>query len=234
MGTPGGLLRKNVYCPVCVHKIAFLKPRVGASKPLRHDTDFHTIYSGTNPLYYDIIVCPKCHYAAHGPEFRDIRPEEIKAYQALQSTPAEGDQAVDFTGERDARAALASYRLAVRAYGARAQPHETIGGLYLRLAWLHRETGETAEERAMIREALVHYQRAFEEQKVIKSTLGEVGLLYLMGELNRRIGNGVEAVRWFGRCVARPQIGARPDIEKLARDQWMEAKKQAPADPSAG
>jgi hypothetical protein len=69
---------KSHSCPVCYTD--FKAPTVRQSK-LRSkgsDTDLRPKFAGVDPLKYDVIVCPKCGYAALGRFFDMITPPQAK------------------------------------------------------------------------------------------------------------------------------------------------------------
>ena len=69
---------KSHSCPVCYND--FKAPTVRQSK-LRSkgaDTDLRPKFAGVDPLKYDVIVCPKCGYAALGRFFDMITPPQAK------------------------------------------------------------------------------------------------------------------------------------------------------------
>ena len=69
---------KSHSCPVCYND--FKAPTVRQSK-LRSkgaDTDLRPRFAGVDPLKYDVIVCPKCGYAALGRFFDFITPPQAK------------------------------------------------------------------------------------------------------------------------------------------------------------
>ncbi len=69
---------KSHSCPVCYTD--FKAPTVRQSK-LRGkgaDTDLRPRFAGVDPLKYDVIVCPKCGYAALGRFFDTITPPQAK------------------------------------------------------------------------------------------------------------------------------------------------------------
>ncbi|MCR4807025.1 MAG: DUF2225 domain-containing protein [Lachnospiraceae bacterium] len=69
---------KSHSCPVCYND--FKAPTVRQSK-LRGkgaDTDLRPRFAGVDPLKYDVIVCPKCGYAALGRYFDTITPPQAK------------------------------------------------------------------------------------------------------------------------------------------------------------
>ena len=50
--------------------------------------------------------------------------------------------------------------------------------------------------------------------------MDELKLGYLLGEINRRLGNKDEAVKWFNGILSNPNINSNPMLEKMVREQW--------------
>ncbi|MGQ9631307.1 MAG: DUF2225 domain-containing protein [bacterium] len=113
--------------------------------------------------------------------------------------------------------AIKSFLMASLCYQYRKVPYEVKGGVFLRIAWLFREAGREDRERSFIERALENYTLAFETQSSISGKLGEDGLAYLIGELNRRLGNLMEAERFYAQVLVNRK--ARGSIRRMAEDQ---------------
>lgn len=68
--------------------------------------------------------------------------------------------------------------------------------------------------------------REYKKGNLNSSKLATVGISYLIGELHRRLGNHKEARKWFSQTVTNLQIKGKREIERLARDEWMEAREE--------
>ncbi|HEX3030776.1 MAG TPA: DUF2225 domain-containing protein, partial [Bacillota bacterium] len=98
-----------------------------------------------------------------------------------------------------------------------------LGSLFLKAAWCCRFAGQRDSELEFMFEAAKYYQHVFEhETKDLK--MSEARLLYLIGEMYRRSRKYNDAVKWFSLAVSNPGIKREPEIERLARDQWLQTK----------
>lgn len=195
-------------------------------KPTTRDTDFCQNYEGLSPLYYDVWVCPECLYAAKRKEFLDVKPVAKKKLKEALLQNKGLTKAFNFHAHRDVNSAVASFELAVPCYELKEASDEVIAGLYIRAAWLCREVKQTAREIEYLKKAIEHYLHFFEWKSEAGSKLGEVGIMYILGELYRRVGEYREAVRWFGRVVIHDDIKKLPEIERLAREAWQDARQK--------
>ena len=217
---------KLIQCPVSNTKFTALNVRPDVAKVKTRDSDFREVYEGANPSWYLIYVCPECLFAAYPDDFANVAASEIAAINNTTTQRREIAAAHDLNGERSIEAALAAYRLAVHCYSLRAANHQRMGGLYQRLAWLCRETGDSQTEQRYLAEALLSFRSALEQQKPAEPE-GELMLLYTIGEINLRLGNPVEAVKLFAQASQHPEFKKQPDIQRLTRDRWTEARGMA-------
>ncbi len=220
---------KDVKCPACdlAFKTARVKP--SALKVKMGEADFHKIYENINPLLYAVTSCPGCNYSARNDEFDDrtleYHPQIIKIAMAIKDS----GKNVKFpeTKDSDLETSAKKHLLAIT-FAKLFKPEDplTIAGLYMHLAWMHREAGNAEKDREYLKPALEYYIKTFEKGSHIPEKIGEPGIIYLIGELNRVLGNNTEAVTWFSRVVKHDQIHNFPSIENLARDAWEKVTEE--------
>ncbi len=216
------LYEKKVTCPICGKEFSSMKAKVNACKVASKDEDFCTHYVDVNPLYYEFIVCPSCGYAASENSFKDLTDTDIGLLKAAFS----GRKVVrSFCTERSLEDAIATCKLAIHTAELRKARASTLAGLCLKLAWLYR-FAEDKQEEVFLKYALDNYLEAFDKEGLPIGNLSEVSVLYLLGELSRRLGMYNDAIVWFGKAVSSPDRLNNPRIERQAREQWSLAKEQ--------
>jgi uncharacterized protein (DUF2225 family) len=214
---------KEVKCPAC--DAVFKTPRVKSThlKVKLGEPDFHKVYEGISPLLYAVTVCPECNYAARNDDFDKVtleyHPEIVQIAKAIKASgksvkfPVTADISVDL--------AVKKHLLAITFYRHwKPENPLAIAGLYMHAVWMYRESGNTEKEKEYLPLALEYYTKTFEKGIQIPEKIGEVGIIYLIGELNRMLGKYPEAVNWFSRVVKHDTIGNFPNIEHLAREAW--------------
>ena len=216
------LYSKKVTCPICGKKFSSMKAKVSFCKVEKKDEDFCTHYVDLNPAYYEIFVCPYCAYSASETSFEEIKEEEIKLLKDAFSGRIVGRS---FCTERSLNDAIAACKLAIHTAEIRKAKSSVLAGLCLKLAWLYRFASDKQEE-IFLNYALQNYLEAFNKEEFPIGNLNEISMLYLLGELSRRLGKLNDAIAWFGKAVSNPERGENPRIEKLAREQWILAKEQ--------
>jgi len=217
---------RELKCPNCKEKFTSLSLRKNTFNLISRDTDFCPHYEGINPLHYAIYVCPNCLYAGYQPDFALTSFPEIKKLRENFHPPKNLYAHLKFSSKRKLPEIIASYELALLSYLARKTSYEKRALLHLHLAWFNRDNGDRGKETEHYNLALKLFVESFEKDNLSNSKLGVIGISYLIGDLNRRLGNHQEAIKWFSRTVTHPQIKSKKEIERLARDEWMESRQE--------
>ena len=69
---------KSHSCPVCYNDFKAPTVRTSKLRPRGADSDLRPKFAGVDPLKYDVIVCPKCGYAALGRFFDKLTTPQAK------------------------------------------------------------------------------------------------------------------------------------------------------------
>jgi len=216
------LYSKKVACPICGKQFSSMKAKISSCKVEKRDEDFCTHYENLNPIYYDIFVCPFCAFAASETSFSDISEGEIKLIKDAFSGRIVGRS---FCTERSLKDAIGTCKLAINTAEIRKAKPSVLAGLCLKLAWLYRFAADKQED-IFLSYALNNYLEAFSTEEFPIGNLNEISVMYLIGELSRRLGKFSDAIAWFGKAVSNPERAENPKIEKLTREQWALAKEQ--------
>ncbi|HZC19977.1 MAG TPA: DUF2225 domain-containing protein [Rubrobacteraceae bacterium] len=187
---------KCVYtcCPMC--RYVFRAPRVGTYVTVGREPDLCPKFpgrqeaSGSRLIRYGVTMCPACFFAAregfddldlslverHGLEVRLKEDGLLRVFRA-SPPPWLAFHAADVCGQE-------------RALSAR-----ELGDLCLRASWVCRKERERPFESTFQLRAVRYFLRALEEEGLVGRELSVT--TYLVGELNRRLGNNREALNWY-------------------------------------
>lgn len=216
------LYSKKVVCPICSKQFSSMKAKVNSCKIKKKDEDFCTHYVDLNPMYYEVFVCPSCGYAAPETSLGELTEKEANLLKEAFSGREVGRS---FCDQRSLDDAIASYKLAIYTAELRKANASVLAGLCLKLAWLYRFKGDKQEE-LFLEYSLRNYLDAYDKESFPIGNLNEISMMYLLGELSRRLGKLNEAITWFGKAAASPERKENPMIEKLAREQWALTREQ--------
>ncbi|WP_127507876.1 DUF2225 domain-containing protein [Paenibacillus humicus] len=217
------LYQTAALCPCCGN--GFETPRVRPSfkRAVAVDTDFCSHFKGIHADYYVVRVCPQCGFSTTENSLSSLTDAQKENYYSLYGRMW---QPRSYSGARTSSQALDCYKLALLSAVAAQDKDRLIAGLLHHIAWLYRDEGDSGQEMRFLRHALESYRRVYETEKVDN----DAKLMYLIGELHRRLGERKEAVWWFSRVVNDKRIVDAAMI-KASRSQWQlvrEGNEDAP------
>ena len=220
------LWQKEVTCPVCSHTFITNNYRSKSLTVLKKEDDFHEIYGVINPIAFDIWVCPECLYAAKKEDYETINPEVLEKIAMDKSMRKKAAGDIDFNLVRDYETGIMSYRLAFMCYQFRRATFAFIGSLHLKCAWLARERGDAELEKRELKSVIENYETAFSIGEKISGQISEVGVLYLIGELYRRLGDSNMAVKYLMKVRQNPNADSDKAIVRMASDVMDNIRKE--------
>ena len=207
------LYQIKVKCPCCEQEFQTSRVRPSLKRAVRSDSDFCSYFKDVNPDYYVVRVCPYCGFA-FTENFREyLTPKQKQDYYEKIGVHW---KVKDYGGERTEAEALECYKRALLAAQTTGQNIRVIAGILHHIAWIYRYQGNKEQEDRFLAYALDAYIKVFEEER----SGSNARLMYLIGELNRRLGNYHEAVRWFGRVIRDKSIMDAGMI-RASREMWQ-------------
>lgn len=219
------LYDRTVTCLVCKQTYTTKKVRSRFIRPIQHDTDFCSYYASeeANPLLYYVHVCPHCGFAATE-EFSTYFPPQT--LEAIQQNICVNWRGKNYSSARTFTDAVDTYKLGIYSALLKKERHIALAGLYMRLAWLYRSKQQNEEEQRFMRLALEQYIASYEADDFVHTHMSEVRLLYLIGELYRRLGKEKQAIIYFSRVIARKKETIEKGIVNMAYDRWQEIREE--------
>ena len=217
----------KVKCCNCEHEFETSRVRPSLKKAIRRDADFCSYYKEENPDFYVVRVCPRCGFAS-----TENSADRLSDLQRTSFKERIGKRwkTKHFDGHRSWETALETYKLALLCAQCINDKDRILASLLHHIAWLYRYKGETEQEQRFLQFSLEAYINVFEHDGVGGN---DARLLFLIGELNRRIGDYSNAVKWFSRLINDQRIMDAAMI-RAAREQWgvlREQMKEAKMDP---
>lgn len=213
-------------CPICGEKMQVTKTRSRLIK-VKQDSDFCVHYKDFNPYYYDIWVCSNCGYASDEKHFNTLREKEkVKISEFLKDRKVK----IQYSEVRTREEAVNAFKLAIYFADLIEAPSSRMAGLYLKLSWLYRESGEEEKEQEVLKRALEAYDKALTTERFPIGSMTDTMVTYLIGELYRRTGNKEKAVQYLSRVIGDQRSRMEPAIYNLARDLWQDMRKEEEAE----
>lgn len=211
------LYESTADCPCCEENFPITRVRPSFKNPSTSDTDFCGYYNkGVNPDYYVIRVCPYCGFSFSENSFNRVLSDEQKNLYFSEIGKHWNNQS--FLGERSPEVALVTYKRALMVAQLLKAPDAVIAGYLHHIAWIYRYMKNDSEEQRFLQFALDRYIIVYEKEM---GSDKNARLLYLIGELHKRLGHYHDAVKWFSRVVNDKSIMDAGMI-RASREQWKE------------
>lgn len=217
------LYNTKLTCPVCSKEFDVTKVKAKSCKVSKRDSDFFTLYEDLNPMLYDVWVCENCGYASMSDKFESISVAESKI---VYSNIATRWNSRKFSGERDLDNAIEAFKLALYNHQVRKSKSSEVAKVCLRIAWLYRLKEDSDNEKTFLDFALKAYNTAYSNERFPIDKLDENTCAYMIAELNRRLGNLDESIKWFSSVISSPDARKNASLIQNARDQFQLAKEQ--------
>lgn len=214
--------KKSVECPICKNNFKALNIRSKHIKLKSRDTDLMGAYEGINPNWYDIWVCPKCFYAAFRNDYFKLILKETASFKETKEERGALVKGANFNRERNTYLALLSYQLGACCYSQRKNCSDKVASLFMRAAWLARENKSWSLEKDFLEKSVRNYKKSYEEET--ESSLGQIMVVYLIGEIERRLGNYEESLKYLSRVFDDRDGSKNAEIRRLAHDQYYLVK----------
>jgi uncharacterized protein (DUF2225 family) len=213
------LFQIKVKCIYCEANYQTSRVRPSFKKAIKTDSDFCSYFKTINPDYYVVRVCPFCGFAATENFNERINERQKTAY--YEKIGNQWKQR-DYGKERDAAEAMESYKLSLLTAQAIEEKDRVIAALLHHIAWLYRYDGKQEQEVRFLKFAMEAYDRVYQTER---DSISNARLMFLIGDLNRRLGEYNEAVRWFGRVIHDKQI-VDAGMIRASREQWQNIREE--------
>ncbi|OWR30554.1 hypothetical protein CDO73_11650 [Saccharibacillus sp. O23] len=207
------LFQVNAVCVCCENTFQTSRVRPSFKQTTRRDTDFCAYYKNENPDFYVVRVCPKCGFAFTENSASKLSAEQRKRYEEKVGASSKKKE---YGGKRTLDEAMETYKLALICAQVVQDKERIIASLLHHIAWLYRYAENEEQERRFVGFARDSYIRVYETEAAGPS---DARLMYLIGELCRRLGEFNEAVRWFSRVIHDQRIMDAGMI-RASREQW--------------
>jgi uncharacterized protein len=224
----GELRSVRTKCPLCSH--VFLAPHVGTYATVRRETDLCPKFpgrqsDGSRRIRDSITMCPVCSFAA-SEDFSDLDLTFDERYDIEERLQEDGLLKV-FRASPPPWLAFHAAEVCGQERGLR---FRELGDLCLRASWVCRKEREHPFESTFQLRALRYFIRALREEGLYGRELSVT--TYLVGELNRRLGNHREALNWYVNAERTLGDEAGRDaslawLDRLISEQSKLAREQA-------
>jgi len=219
------LFTRTIKCPACTNSFSTTNVRISYPKTHEISTDFCVTYQDeeNSPYLYYVNACEKCGYAFT----KNSLPLTRDSIKVIQQKISNNWTPHSFGNKRSLEDAVNVYKLAIYTSIIKNEKCYLLAGLLLRLGWLYRKMNNIEPEERFIRKAYETYQKSYDLADYIGSEMSEIRILYLIGELARRLNEFESAIFYFSKVISHPNSHFEKGIVEKAREQWHFAREEA-------
>lgn len=213
MAIPTYTFMNTITCPVCGDNFEAISVKARSPRVISRDSDFFIRYSVINPYLYDVIICSSCGYSSMKSEFNKIKKFQIDLVKN-KITPKWKCKFYPtiFTEQ----IAIERYKLALLTAVLTDSKTSTKSMICLKTAWIYRLLDDTKNENILLEQALDGFQEVFFNETLPVYGLDTFSLMYLIGDLSRRLNKNDDALKWYSKTLT--SIDSPYKIKELARD----------------
>ena len=183
------------------------------------DTDFRPHFLGLDALPLMVHACPRCCFAGYESDFEKVEPA-VKRFVLTEELRA--DEIIGGE-EREHLRGSSKYMLAARCRAADPAAREIeVADLYLRAAWCARSENLRDREQQCQSEAVLRFEQALDTGSVEANERPTI--LYLVGELYRRLGMFDVACDYFDEALHSAEEAGDPHLVALIQQQEQAAR----------
>jgi uncharacterized protein (DUF2225 family) len=206
------LFDKQVICPVCNSHFKSKTVKSKSPRVVSKDSDFFIRYSVANPYFYDVLICNSCGYAAMRIDFEKLK---IHKKELVFSNVTPKWKPREYPDILDEKLAIERYKLALLNALLLNLPDSTKSMISLKIAWMNRLLDNSTQETLFLKQALEGFNNAYINEIFPIYGLQRDSLMYLLGELSRKLGNYQDALLWFSRTIV--STNSSHKVKEMAR-----------------
>ena len=227
------LFDKSYECPVCDEKFKTPTVRAGKARMIASDSDLRPKFDNIEPLKYDIVLCPRCGYAALTRYFPNITTPQAKLVKqgiSKNFTPISSKKS--FTYDE----AFSRYQLALGNAVVKKGKASEKDYLCLKMAWLLRSKAENldpeadnykeeyeqtlADEKELLQNALDGFIAARQSENFPMCGMDEMTLDYIIAVTAMKFEQYETAAKLISAVLASPVANKR------MKDRCREIKEE--------
>ncbi|WP_010294327.1 DUF2225 domain-containing protein [Clostridium senegalense] len=219
------LYKKTIICPVCENTFKQLALKSNSYRMISKDSDFFIRYDLINPYFYDVYVCEHCGYSALKVDFNKITERQK---ELVKTNISQKFKSRTYPETYTREIAIERYKLALLNATYINSKAGTKAMICLKLAWMYRlgtSDKDKELERTFLTSALEGFEFAFSKESLPIYKMNKFILMYLIGEINRRLGNYNASLNWFSRVLTTPGVSSTlKDLTRTQRDLIKESQ----------
>ena len=218
------LYEKAYECSACGNQFNNTTAKKGKLRFESSEIDLRPVYTPIDPIYYDVVLCKKCGYAAMQQYFNKISDRQGELIMSQIGT------SFRFSGYPlilSADQAIERYKLALLTAMTKNSTSGEKAIICMRLTWLYRDKNDENNVRLFLQNTYKGLSEAYTKDTFPIGGIDEVTTAYLIGEMAFRLGDHGGSLKWLGGVIT--NRNASPRLKEKAqeiRDKIRDSKPE--------
>ncbi|WP_246945713.1 DUF2225 domain-containing protein [Bacillus pinisoli] len=219
------LFDKTVTCAACTNTYTTKKVRSRFVRALRSDSDFCSYYADeeNSPLLYYVSVCPECGFSTSDEFSSKFPPQTL---HTIKTSISANWTYKDYGNKRTVKEAIEAYKLASYSATLKKEKAIVLAGVYMRLAWILRKEKDHEQEMRFMNLAVNAYTQSYINEDFQSTDMSEIKLLYLIGDLYRRLGEEKQAAVYLSKVIQQQTSTLEKRMVEMAKEAWQEIRER--------
>ena len=205
---------KETKCPVCEHTFKVRMVKSASPRIQSKDGDFYVKYDVISPYFYDVWLCNHCGYSSMKADFNKIKEHQKDLISSKITSRWHGKIYPEIY---DVNIAIERYKLALYNSVIMEATSSRKAMNCLKIAWMYRLAEDKDNELLFLNQALEGFSDAFLNESTPIYGMDHGTLMYLIGELYRRVNDFENASLWFSKLITAGNVDQK--IKEMARTQ---------------
>ena len=206
---------KSFKCPVCNTESKLPAIRSSSVRLIETDTDFMPVYKDPNPLYYFVVFCQFCGFAAMPTAIKNMTSKQKQLIRDKISATWKFNK--KYPSYYNPETAIEIHKLALYNAVVSDEKDSIRSIISLHIGWLYRILRDAGNEKIFLGMAREGFERAYINELGAVAGLDKSNQQYLIGELLRRTGDGESALNWFRLVLVDREANYK--VKEMARDR---------------
>ncbi len=193
--TDAKFLHTNEHsCPVCNTRFNEKNVLFSLLRTVKTNLDLRVQYMDFEPLWYAVMVCPKCKYANTEKGFANIGTFESKNILTRLNDAGVEKINMVYTEQRSIDDVFIAFYDALFCCESIGENSIIRATLWLNLVWLYEDVGDSTMVTIASRNALECYNYIYKQTRLFETPEEEQQIFMIMAELNIRVGEKQQAL----------------------------------------
>ncbi len=198
------IMQREYDCPICGARFKAPRPRMAKLTTIGYDKDLRPYYEGIDIVNYEVVVCTSCGFTALHDSFLNFDSFYVERTKiGLKEVSVQKMYLTEIINQD----AIDRYISAIMLLEYKKAPASEYYYLFSRLSWVYRtydDDDALENEYLALKKAFMYLELAYKNETLPFFGMDESKVIYVLGDMARRIGEYEKANLYIGKAILDP------------------------------